>query len=186
MQQKNLNLIMATMFDGGIGYDDKIPWHIPEELKKFKELTKRVEDECKMNAVIMGRNTWESLPRRPLLGRINIVISTDNTYKTPYKNVIVLHDLFSVIMYCNFNDIIENIYIIGGAQIYNQMLSNEFFKIRINKIYLSVVFHDVNHIANKKIDMNQLMISYKWKKDINYKKQSDDRLFASYILEPKL
>ena len=52
----------------GIGKDNELLWHIPEDLKRFKRLTSG-------NTVIMGKKTWESLPRRPLPGRKNIVLT---------------------------------------------------------------------------------------------------------------
>ena len=63
-----LNIIVAISQNGVIGNKNTIPWYLPEDLKQFKAMT--------MNSVIiMGRNTWESLPKKPLPGRINIVIS---------------------------------------------------------------------------------------------------------------
>lgn len=52
-----------------IGRDNTIPWHVPEDLLRFKELTRG-------HTVVMGRATWESLPRKPLPGRDNIVVTT--------------------------------------------------------------------------------------------------------------
>jgi dihydrofolate reductase len=181
---KKLKLIIASKFDGGIGYDNKIPWYCPKELQKFKEITQKVENSDKINAVVMGRNTWESLPRRPLANRVNIIITSDNKYKTPYKNVIILNSLHSMLMYCNCNEEIESIFVIGGAQIYNQIIFNDFFRKRIEKIFLSVMFYKKEHVVNKHIDMPHLLDIFYWEKDKRYQQESDDRLFASYILYP--
>lgn len=64
-----VTLIASVGERGEIGRDGNLCWHIPEDLRRFKELTMG-------SAVVMGRNTWESLPRRPLPGRKNIVVSS--------------------------------------------------------------------------------------------------------------
>jgi dihydrofolate reductase len=63
-----VSLVVAVSRNGVIGRDGGLPWHISSDLKRFKEITLG-------KPVIMGRKTWESLPRRPLPGRLNIVIS---------------------------------------------------------------------------------------------------------------
>ena len=74
--KKAINIIVATSTNYGIGYDNKMCWHIPEELKHFKRITTSCDDKKKRNCVIMGKNTWYSLPKRPLVDRINIIISS--------------------------------------------------------------------------------------------------------------
>ena len=71
-----LGLIWAQARDGVIGAGGGLPWHLPEDLKLFREIT--------MGAtVVMGRRTWESLPERfrPLPGRTNVVLTSDATWK---------------------------------------------------------------------------------------------------------
>lgn len=63
-----IGVIYAKSKNNVIGKDGKLPWHLPEDLKHFKKVTTN----C---AVAMGRKTWESLPVKPLPGRVNIVIS---------------------------------------------------------------------------------------------------------------
>ena len=63
-----IHLIWAQDHNGGIGKDGNLPWHISEDLKNFKRLTSG-------STILMGRNTWESLPIRPLPERRNIVLS---------------------------------------------------------------------------------------------------------------
>ena len=68
-----MNLIVALCKNNnGIGFENKIPWYLKEELNYFKKIT----TSWKTNVVIMGRNTWESLPKKPLLNRVNIVITS--------------------------------------------------------------------------------------------------------------
>ena len=78
-----LTLIAALARNGVIGNNNALPWHLPEDLKHFKELTTG-------HAVIMGRKTWESLPARfrPLPGRQNIVVTRDPAYEAPGATVV--------------------------------------------------------------------------------------------------
>lgn len=71
----SLTAIVAMGARGEIGQDGTIPWHLPEDLRHFKEITMG-------RAVIMGRRTWESLPKRPLPGRRNIVVTRQEGYLT--------------------------------------------------------------------------------------------------------
>ncbi len=64
-----LSLIVARARNGAIGQDNTIPWHAPEDLAAFQR-------ETLGGAVIMGRRTWESLPRRPLPRRLNIIVTS--------------------------------------------------------------------------------------------------------------
>ena len=63
-----ISIIAAVSEDWGIGKDNELLWRIPDDLKRFKRLTTG-------NAIIMGKKTWESLPRRPLPDRKNIVLT---------------------------------------------------------------------------------------------------------------
>ena len=70
-----VSLIWAQARDGVIGVDGALPWHLPEDLKLFRERTTG-------STVVMGRRTWESLPERfrPLPGRTNVVLTSDPTW----------------------------------------------------------------------------------------------------------
>ena len=77
-------IVVAMTQSRGIGSKGGMPWHLPTDMQYFKQLTSttkaagsKFEDADSQNAVIMGRNTWESIPPkfRPLRGRINVVIS---------------------------------------------------------------------------------------------------------------
>ncbi len=67
-------LVVAAAENRVIGANGRLPWHIPEDLKRFKALT--LGKPC-----IMGRRTWESLPRKPLPARVNIVVSRDPVFR---------------------------------------------------------------------------------------------------------
>jgi dihydrofolate reductase len=175
-------LILACTFDGGIGYNNDIPWDIPEEIRKFRKITTVCKCPSKMNAVIMGRKTWESLGR-PLSNRLNIVVTTDNNYRVNKENVIVAHSINGALYHCDKPNI-ENVFIIGGAQIYNSFLQSSKYLGLVDKIYLSVMFYDT-YKTNIHIDMDAIFERFDIKKDNDYSKQSDQQLFASYICYPK-
>lgn len=73
-----IRLIWAQAENGVIGKDGGMPWHVPEDLAHFRELTLG-------DPVIMGRRTWDSLPERfrPLPGRVNIVVTRDRSWSAP-------------------------------------------------------------------------------------------------------
>jgi dihydrofolate reductase len=129
-----VNLIVAMCRNNGIGYAGQIPWHIKTDLHYFAKLTKGAGK----NAVVMGSNTWQSLPQGGggLKGRDNLVLSArkqfdllhhDHTMKT-FKT---LAELDQFIGYQSY----EEIWVIGGAQIYQQFLELD----RINKCYITYI-----------------------------------------------
>ncbi len=107
-----ISLIVAKSKHNVIGDKGRIPWHIPNDLKRFKELTTG-------KTVIMGRKTFESLPEeyKPLPNRINIVLSTDKTYQT--NCCIVTDDLKKALRKAGSD---KEVFIIGGEQVYKEGL----------------------------------------------------------------
>ncbi len=105
-----IKIIVAVDRNGAIGRDNDLLFHIKDDLKNFKKLTSG-------NVVVMGRNTWESLPVRPLPNRENIVLTTSG--KT-YEGAEVLTNFDELKDYLKSED--RDIYIMGGASIYNQIL----------------------------------------------------------------
>lgn len=170
-KQKDINIIVATSTNYGIGYDNKMCWNIPEELNKFKEITTEVIDKTKKNCIIMGKNTWYSLPKKPLINRINIIISSNdyekikNEIEENYKNIENVPKIFKNIedafKYVNDTDIIESAFIIGGAVLYNTCLDNYIEKIKY--IYMSIIY-DKNYECNKFIAANIIFNNFKFEK----------------------
>lgn len=117
-----IKLIVAYDENRGIGANNEIPWFIMGELKWVAETTKLVQNPAKINALIMGKNTWLSLPksRRPLPDRLNIVIST--SLKIEDENVMVFSSFDEAIKFVNESDHIETGFIFGGSSIYQQAL----------------------------------------------------------------
>lgn len=107
-----LSLIVAVADNGVIGANGRLPWHLPDDLKRFKALTLG-------KPVIMGRKTWESLPRRPLPGRQNIVVSRQRDYDAPGARVVP--DFESALWAAAA---VEEIFVIGGAELYRIALAS--------------------------------------------------------------
>ncbi len=99
-----ITIIVAKSNNGIIGKDGDLPWRLPEDLKRFKRLTTG-------NIVVMGRKTYDSIGR-PLPNRKNIVISRNTSLKI--EGVEVEYDLINVLK----RNQEENVYVIGGGQIY--------------------------------------------------------------------
>jgi dihydrofolate reductase len=114
-------IIAAMAKNRVIGKDNKIPWSIKKDMAHFRELTTGWP--C-----IMGRKTWESLPKKPLPGRPNIVVSKTMT-KTP-QNVKVFFSLPEAVEYCASY---EKVFICGGETLYKQALEIA------NKIELTLI-----------------------------------------------
>jgi len=109
-----------------IGKDQKMPWHLPNDLQFFKEKTLH-------SNVVMGRKTFEGLNKKPLPNRVNIVLTSDTSYDSGNEDVIVLHSLQEVLDYAKASDKKTNI--IGGATVYKE------FQPYINEIYVTKIDH---------------------------------------------
>ena len=102
-----VGLIWAQSTSGVIGRDGAIPWHLPEDLARFKKLTMG-------HTVVMGRRTWDSLPERfrPLPGRRNIVLTRNSGFEAPGAEVVGSID----------DAIDDQTWVIGGSEIYHLAL----------------------------------------------------------------
>ncbi len=105
-----VSMIAAIGKNRELGKNNRLLWHIPEDFKRFKDLTSG-------HVVIMGRKTYESLPEkfRPLPNRTNIIVTRDVGYKI--KDAIVCHSIEEAINLAKKKT--SEIFIIGGAQIYD-------------------------------------------------------------------
>lgn len=122
-----LNIIVAIDKKNGIGKDGCLPWNIPGDMKHFKDITMKVSQEGKMNAVIMGRKTWNSIPEafRPLKDRVNVVLTRNRDLKFD-EGVIVARDFDDAIKRIDeqCSDKVESVFAIGGQQVFIEALSN--------------------------------------------------------------
>ena len=115
-----ISLIVAMAKNRVIGANGAIPWHLPGELKMFKEITMG-------HHMIMGRNTWESIGRI-LPGRTTVVVTRQRDYQVP--GAIVAQSFDDAVAACG-ND--PEIFVIGGAQLYDAALPGA------DRIYLTEV-----------------------------------------------
>lgn len=103
-----LSLVAAIARNGAIGRSGTIPWRIPEDVRRFKELTTG-------HAVVMGRRTWDSLPERfrPLPGRRNVVVTRQTNWSADGADRAgSLEDALDLL------DVTPQVYVIGGAELY--------------------------------------------------------------------
>jgi len=111
MARPRLSIFVAVDEKRAIGKDNKLLWHIPEDLKRFKELTTG-------HAVIMGENTYHSIGK-PLPNRTNIVMTLDKNLELP--GCLVVHSMEEALSVAKEHES-EEIIIMGGASIYKQFL----------------------------------------------------------------
>ena len=110
-KKPNLSIIVAQSENRAIGLNGDMPWHLSGDLKRFKALTMG-------HPVVMGRRTWESLPKRPLVGRRNIVFSLSEYFSPEGAEVVrSINGLFELLRDCD-----DEVFIIGGGRIYNMLM----------------------------------------------------------------
>jgi len=105
-----ISIIVAIASNNAIGKDNQLLWHLPGDLKRFKELTTG-------HCIIMGKNTWYSLPRRPLKDRVNIVL-TDLPGEC-IDDCTCAYSIEDALSKCKEG---KDIFIIGGASVYQQFI----------------------------------------------------------------
>lgn len=117
----------------GIGKNNQLPWKISADLKYFQKVT---TDSCegKQNAVIMGRHTFESIGCRPLKNRLNFVL-TSCERSSEYESVRFYKSLKDAVQMCEMNEMIHDIYVIGGQQLYEKAC----IELPLNGIYITAI-----------------------------------------------
>lgn len=119
-----ISAICAMSENRVIGNHNQLPWHLPADLKHFKNITMG-------HPIIMGRKTYESIGR-PLPGRLNIIITRDKNYQAPGCTVVnSIEDALSI---TQEND---EIFIIGGASLYQSMLPFT------QRLYLTLIHQEI-------------------------------------------
>ena len=147
------SIIVAIGNNNEIGKNNKLLWHIPEDLKKFKEITQG-------KTVVMGRNTFESIGK-PLPNRHNIVLSKNSKlFSNNCNEKLEIYDDFSKIVK-KYRNSDEEVFIIGGAQIYKKALESGI----VEKLYISHIdfsdneadtyFPKIDYNAWKKVEENE-------------------------------
>jgi dihydrofolate reductase len=118
-----ISIIVAYADNQIIGAGNELLWHLPDDMKNFRRITMG-------HYVIMGRKTWDSIGN-PLPGRTNVVITRNKHLKI--EDVLILHSLAEAIEYARKQEQ-DEIFIIGGGQIYNQALH------LADKLYITRVY----------------------------------------------
>ena len=119
-----MNIIVAYCNNYGIGKHNSLPWHFKRDLRYFSKKTKGNGN----NAILMGKNTWLSLPRRPLPNRDNFVLSTTLKIDNCFKSINEAKEYFN-------NNNYDEVWIIGGSSIYEQFINDP----DVKKIYVSEI-----------------------------------------------
>ena len=119
-----ISIIAAIADNNAIGKNQQLLWHLPADMKHFKELTTG-------HAIIMGRKTFESLPNGPLPERKNVVLTT--LPEAGFVNCFPCESMRDALDLCEKED---EIFIIGGALVYRQALS------KADKMYITRVHHE--------------------------------------------
>ncbi|MBU2651223.1 MAG: dihydrofolate reductase [Bacteroidetes bacterium] len=119
-----ISIIVAIARNNAIGKDNQLLWHLPDDLKRFKRITSG-------HPVIMGKKTYESLPVRPLPGRLNIVI-TDNPNDT-FDGCETVFSIEEALAKCPRD---MECFIIGGGSVYRQFMP------LAEKLYITKVHKD--------------------------------------------
>lgn len=123
-----ISIIAAVAENGVIGRGGKLPWHLADDLRRFKRLTMG-------HAIVMGRRTWESIGR-PLPGRRMIVVSRQADYRSNVDGVDVAPSLDEALQRADVAGD-EEAFVIGGAALYREALT------RAEHLYLTSVLADV-------------------------------------------
>ena len=121
---RHVSVIVAMARNRVIGSSNKIPWHLPAELKLFKTITMG-------HHIVMGRNTWESIGRL-LPGRTSVIVTRQPTYRV--DGAVMASSIEAALDACKGD---SEIFIIGGAQLYAAAMPHA------NRLYLTVVDADV-------------------------------------------
>jgi len=117
-----LSIIVAIAKNNVIGKDNKLIWHLPEDLKRFKQLTTG-------HTIIMGRKTFESLGR-VLPNRKHIVLTKDTSFQIDNQNVEIVNDIKELDKYIKLE---EECFVIGGAIVYAQLMP------KVEKMYITKI-----------------------------------------------
>jgi len=159
MSDTKITLIVAAAENNAIGKGNRMPWHLPNDFKYFKEKTLN-------HSVVMGRKTFESIGK-PLPERRNIVMTKNTNYL--HEEVDVANNIDELLLYCRDE---REIFIIGGAEIYKQTLP------LAHKVLLTRVHTTVDGDAFfPELPANE------WKLISTEKHEKDDRHAFDYTFE---
>jgi len=122
-----ISIIAAVAKNNVIGNKGKLPWHLPKDMAYFMKTTKN-------HPVIMGRKTFESIGKKPLPERTNIIVTRQEAYPAP--GCLVAHSLEEALFYASISSYAEDIFIIGGSSMYEEGLTFA------EKLYITEIDHE--------------------------------------------
>lgn len=135
-----INLAVAFSKNYGIGLKNNLPWcHLKEDMRLFSKRTTGSGN----NAVIMGKNTWLSIPecRRPLKNRTNIVISSSSSSLSLVGNPHVFSSINDAMTFCECEPSkYDELWVIGGSRMYDEFLNT--YCNKLNRVYITYVCGD--------------------------------------------
>tara|TARA_Y100000992_G_C21272961_1_gene498005 strand:- start:1694 stop:2251 length:558 start_codon:yes stop_codon:yes gene_type:complete len=164
----NFNIIVAYCKNNGIGKNNELPWCIKSDLKKFKDLTTGNGNNC----IVMGKKTWLSIGK-PLNKRDNLILSTTLNIDYINKNNIIksFNSMNNLISFFNFKNY-ENIWIIGGDEIYKLFLESQY---KISNIYITYIDKEFNcDTFFPKINLEKFYFVSKSKQSENFNDNGND------------
>lgn len=203
---KRFNVIGAACRNGGIGYKNSLPWRLKNELAYFSRMTTTVladpksdeshdsnplneatngQPKMPRNAVIMGRNSWDSIPpkHRPLPGRINVVLSRSLT-KAPDGCDYLYASLDDAIRDLSARPEVADLWVIGGEQIYRESLKHPY----CHRVYLTKIdaefecdtfFPEIDTNVFKEVDDERVSKEVQCEKGITYRFHVYERIYSS-------
>ena len=134
-----VHIIVAIDEKSGIGKEGTLPWHLTGDLKHFRDITCTTRSQKKKNIVLMGRKTWQSIPKQfqPLPERINVVLTQNPNLDVPYGVLKAesFEKVLEMVRSEQLKNIIETVFVIGGQQVYEETLKHD----ECQKLYITRV-----------------------------------------------
>lgn len=158
-------LIVAIDKQGGIGKNNDLPWHMPDDMKFFKTTTTN-------HIVVMGRKNYESIPERfrPLPNRENVILSRNSNFTAP--NCLVFNSLEAC--FEHYKEETERVvYIIGGGEIFKQALESN----QVSEMFITHINHQFDcDVFFPNFDKTQ------WEQEMVLKHSEDDKHIADFTI----
>ena len=179
------DIILATDNNNGIGKNNKLAWRVKEDMEFFKKKTSFTEYPNTMNAVIMGYNTWISIPEknRPLEDRLNIIITNNHQDEIEETdNILTASSLENALDYAYSLKKIQNIFVIGGKQIYELAIKHPDLRF----LYLTKINNNFNCNVNFEIDFSSFEKIYESDKLFFKEHQSKDEFEVKFLTFRKI
>lgn len=140
---KDISIIVAHDLNYGIGINNQLAWHCPQDMSYFKTITSQTMSPSKKNAVLMGRKTWDSIPKKfkPLSSRYNMVLSRQSV--SFHDQAYTAHSVDSAIQH--FRQLVEkgvceHLFCIGGGKLYQEMIHHP----DIDTLYVTKIMSTFN------------------------------------------